>query len=188
MLSYRRVRRLPAKGSEEAIDYLERAKRLFPGYAGADSAYVHLARIHEARGDTTAAVAELRTLLSLNESLLPAYLKAADLLEHAQGVEEASDYLQRSMFIDPWDIARHERLAQAREGLEQWDDAVRERAAVVALGPVDRASALYRLAFAHDRRGDAVAARRVVIAALEIAPGYREAQELLLAIRAREGT
>ena len=179
---------LARQGSEEAIDYLERAKRLFPGYAGADSAYVHLARIHEARGDTTAAVAELRTLLSLNESLLPAYLKAADLLEHAQGVEEASDYLQRSMFIDPWDIARHERLAQAREGLEQWDDAVRERAAVVALGPVDRASALYRLAFAHDRRGDAVAARRVVIAALEIAPGYREAQELLLAIRAREGT
>ncbi len=179
---------LAQQNSEEAIEYLERAKQLFPGYAGADSAYVHLARIHEARGDLTAAVTELRTLLSLNETLLPAYLKVADLLEQAGRSHEASDYLQRSMFIDPWDISRHEQLALARESLEQWGAAVQERAAVVALAPVDRASALYRLAFAHDRRGDTRAARRAVVAALELAPGYREAQELLLAIRAREGT
>jgi len=179
---------LARQGSDEAVEYLERAKQLFPGYGGPDSAYVHLAKIHEAQGDLAAAAAELRTLLSLNESLLPAYLKGAELLEQLGRASEAADFLQRSMFIDPWDISRHERLAQIREGLEQWRHAVRERAAVVALGPVDRAAALYRLAYAHDRHGDGRAARRAVIAALEIAPGYQEAQELLLAIRAREGT
>ncbi len=179
---------LARQGSDEAIEYLERAKRLFPGYAGPDSAYVHLAKILEARGDVAAAAAELRMLLSLNESLLPAYLKSAELLEQLGRTSEAADFLQRSMFIDPWDISRHQRLAQLRENLEQWSGAVRERAAVVALGPVDRASALYRLAYAHDRHGDTRAARRAVIAALEIAPGYRDAQELLLAIRARQGT
>ena len=179
---------LARQGSDEAIEYLERAQRLFPGYAGPDSTYVHLAKIYEARGDVEAAAAELRTLLSLNESLLPAYLKAADLFEQLGRASEAADFLWRSMFIDPWDISRHERLAHMREGLEQWSEAVRERAAVVALEPVDRASALYRLAYAHDRQGDARAARRAVIAALEIAPGYQDAQELLLAIRAREGT
>ncbi|HJO05218.1 MAG TPA: tetratricopeptide repeat protein [Acidobacteriota bacterium] len=182
---------LASQGSDEAIDeaigYLERAKRLFPGYAGPDSPYVHLARIHEERGNVAAAAAELRMLLSLNESLLPAYLKGAELLEQLGRASEAADLLGRSMFIDPWNIARHERLAELRERLEQWSEAARERAAVVALGPVDRASALYRLAYAHDRQGDARAARRAVIAALEIAPGYQEAQELLLAIRAREG-
>ena len=56
-------------------------------------------------------------------------------------------------------------------------------ALVVALNPVDRAEALYQLALAHFEAGDAQAARREVLRALEDAPNFEKAQELLLRLQ-----
>ena len=56
----------------------------------------------------------------------------------------------------------------------------RERAALVALDPPDRAVALYELALAQRNAGLPERARRTVLRALEVAPGYDPAQELLL--------
>jgi Tfp pilus assembly protein PilF len=60
--------------------------------------------------------------------------------------------------------------------------AVRERRAIVALAPVDVAGARYQLARALLDAGDVPAAKREVIRALERAPSYAPAQELLLRI------
>jgi Tfp pilus assembly protein PilF len=60
---------------------------------------------------------------------------------------------------------------------------VRERRAIIALDPVDRAAAEYRLARAYLLAGDRAEARRAVLRALERAPNYQEAQELLLELR-----
>jgi Tfp pilus assembly protein PilF len=64
-----------------------------------------------------------------------------------------------------------------------WRQAARERAAVLALDPVDRAEALYQLAYAWNQAGDKAAARREVLKALEIAPSFEKAQALLLEVR-----
>ena len=53
----------------------------------------------------------------------------------------------------------------------------------MALDPVDRAEAHYQLARAHARAGDRSSAREQILYALEIAPNYFEAQELLLTLR-----
>ena len=45
---------------------------------------------------------------------------------------------------------------------------------------MDRAEALYRLALAHERAGEKAEARRAVLKALDEAPNYERAQELLL--------
>jgi Flp pilus assembly protein TadD len=58
--------------------------------------------------------------------------------------------------------------------------AVREFKAVVALGPVDQASAHTDLAESYLKSGKRVEARRQTLAALEIAPSYERAQDLLL--------
>jgi tetratricopeptide (TPR) repeat protein len=68
------------------------------------------------------------------------------------------------------------------ESEANWDLAVRERRAVLALRPVNRADAQYRLAGALYRSGDLDAARRAVLEALELAPSFEAAQELLLEI------
>jgi len=59
---------------------------------------------------------------------------------------------------------------------------VRERRAVVALAPVDIAEAHYRLALAWHEAGDPKQARASVLRALEEAPNFVPAQELLLTI------
>jgi Tfp pilus assembly protein PilF len=54
---------------------------------------------------------------------------------------------------------------------------------VVALNPVDRAEALYQLALAYYEAGDGSSARREVLRALEDAPNFEKAQELLLRLQ-----
>ena len=57
----------------------------------------------------------------------------------------------------------------------------------LALDPVDRSEALYRLARAQYDARDLAGARKSVLAALEIAPGFERAQALLLEIRRSSG-
>ena len=52
-----------------------------------------------------------------------------------------------------------------------------------ALAPVDMAEALYQLAVALSDAGDAAGARREVLRALELAPSFAPAQELLLKLQ-----
>ena len=58
--------------------------------------------------------------------------------------------------------------------------AIREYSAVLALNPLDKASAQYNLARAYFAAGQRDKASEHVLAALEIAPSYRPAQKLLL--------
>ena len=60
--------------------------------------------------------------------------------------------------------------------------AVREFSIALAAGPIDRVSAHVDLADGHIAAGDLDAAKREVFAALEIAPTYERAQEMLLDI------
>ena len=91
--------------------------------------------------------------------------------------------LERAAWIDPRDQALHQKLAEMHGARGAWRQAARERAAVLALDPVDKAEALYQLAHAWNQAGDKAAARREVLKALEIAPSFEKAQELLLEIR-----
>ena len=65
-------------------------------------------------------------------------------------------------------------------GERQSARAIRERRAVVALNPVDKAEAYYQLALAYRDAGATADARRNVVRALEDAPHFERAQELLL--------
>jgi Tfp pilus assembly protein PilF len=79
----------------------------------------------------------------------------------------------------------HGRLAELYRGLEVWPGAIRERKAVLALDPVDRAEAEYQLALAYFEAGNLREARRAVLRALERAPNFEKALDLLLEVRSR---
>jgi tetratricopeptide (TPR) repeat protein len=167
----------------EAVPYLERAKQLFPDYAGPDSPYWHLAVIHKETGAPRRAADELTKLTSIDESNYGANVELATLLESVGDSAGAAAALERAIWISPYDIAVHTRLASLYTRLGQLGKAVRERKAVVALNPVDRAEALYELALAYQRSGDTRLARREVLRALEAAPNFEKAQELLLSLQ-----
>jgi cellulose synthase operon protein C len=59
---------------------------------------------------------------------------------------------------------------------------VRERRAIVALAPADKAEAQYQLALALHETGDDTNARKALLRSLEEAPNYAKAQDLLLLI------
>ena len=86
------------------------------------------------------------------------------------------------MWISPYTPALHARLAALYAATGDRAKAVRERKAVLALAPVDMAEALYQLALAQFEAGDQAAARRTVLQALERAPNFEAAQELLLKV------
>jgi hypothetical protein len=74
------------------------------------------------------------------------------------------------MYISPYDVAQHAKLATLYANVSDKRGAVRERAAVVALNPVDRAEALYQMALAYYEAGEEQSAGREVLGALEGAP------------------
>jgi len=175
------------KKLDEALPYLERARSLFPEYAGDDSPYLYLARIYKEKGDLRKAAEELSRFTAINESHYAAHLELADLLEKLGDRAGAGAALDRAVFIWPLEISLHARLAELYGGAGKWPEAVRERRAVVALAPVDRAEALYQLARACLSAGDRAAARREVLRALEVAPNFDKAQQLLLELRGGAG-
>ena len=172
---------------DEAVDYLERAKSLFPDYAGEGSPYWYLALIHKERGALERAEEELAILTGINERAYGALMELADVREELGDAAGAADALDRALYIYPYAADLHTRLAELNSEIGASDRAIRERRAVLALDPVDRAEALYQLARAYYEARDLTNARRTVLRALEIAPSFEDAQDLLLQIRAGGG-
>lgn len=170
---------------EAAIPYLERARSLFPEYAGPESPYRTLAEIHLRRGETRPAADELRALTALDAGNYQAHLELAEVLDALGDAAGAAEALDRALYVNPFDPDMHRRLAALYERLGRRELTVRERRAVLALDPVDRAEALYRLARAYLEAGDLESARRWVLRALEVAPAFEAAQALLLEIHER---
>ena len=168
---------------DEAEEYLARARDLFPEYAGPGSPGWLLARIYAQRGDSARALREIETLTRIDESFLEANLEEAQLREAAGDGDGAIEALQRAVHIYPFDEETHGRLAELAAERALHPLAVRAREALVALDPVDMAGALYQLALAHHQAGDTASARRTVLRALERAPNFEAAQDLLMTLR-----
>src|SRR5690606_8750196 len=167
---------LEAGRFDEARAQFERAKTLFPEYAGPQSPYRFLADIHLREDRPADAATELETIALLNERAYDVNVQLAELHERLGNTARAAAALERIVYIWPFDIALHRKLADLYEQLGELDKVVHARRAIVALEPVDRAEALYRLAVAYFEAGDRANARRQVLRALEIAPNYGEAQ------------
>ncbi|HSJ30057.1 MAG TPA: tetratricopeptide repeat protein [Longimicrobiales bacterium] len=177
---------LDAGNTAIAVREAERARDMYPEYAGVDGPYMVLYRAAIANRDTAAAIAALRAHVLRRESDYDGHVTLADLLAEAGDARGAADMLERAMYIHPYDAAVHERMAELYAATGQHAKSVRERRAILALNPVNRADAHYRLAAALFEAGDRTQARREVLRALEIAPNFADAQTLLL--RLQEGS
>ncbi len=177
-----------AKDKDGALKYLTRASQLFPGYAEADGPHWLLAQIHRASGDDAEAIQALERQVALNENHLEAHLMLAELHEQGQQLARAAEVLEAAVYIDPLSSELHERIARLAEASERPERAVVARQTIVDLDPVDLPEALYRLALAKRDVGDPAGARAAVLRALEQAPRFQRAQQLLLELhRRREG-
>ena len=85
------------------------------------------------------------------------------------------------------DDALHQQLGSLSLALNNAPVAIREFKAVLAHKPIDPAQGHYDLAQAYKLNHQPELAKDEALAALEIAPGFRPAQKLLLELSAAEG-
>lgn len=163
-----------------AVAALERASSLAPMATGIDSPRGLLAAIAQERGDAARAMRELERLLEYDQTSLEAARQLAALAEGAGDEDRMALAYDRIVGIDPFDPAPH--LALGRMALARGDagTATRELTVALAAGAVDRVSTHCDLAESHLLAGEPEQAKRAALAALEMAPTYERAQELLL--------
>ena len=165
----------------------EEARRLYPEYVYDANAYEFLAHADLAKGNKQAAVAVLTDYEKMG-GLRPETLKELASLEEELGnPAEAAATLDRINYIYPVnDENLHRRLGDLWFAQQNYPGAIREYAAVLAMHPLDRASAQFHLPQAYFAAGQRDKAEETVLQALEAAPSYRPAQKLLLQLKESE--
>src|SRR5690606_11011045 len=130
-----------------------------PDYGGTDAPRALLARAQLALGDTTQALQLFEQHSRVAESDLASTLVVAGIHEARGDTASAVEALDRAVWLSTYETALHQRLAAAARSAGRHDIVVRERRAVVALRPADRAGAHYELALALKDAGEPAAAR-----------------------------
>ena len=169
---------------DQAVQAFERAAVAVPMAVGDDSPRLQLAEIALQRQDTVRAIVELQAAMNADFDNVALARRLAALMK-TQGITDPvrlTPVYRRIAAIDPFDADAHASLGRLSMQAGQHAAAVREFKAVVALKPVDQAAAFTDLAESYLRSGQRADARRQTLAALEVAPSYERAQNLLLEI------
>ena len=176
---------LQKKQADSARAALERAESLFPDYAGPSSPAEYLAGLANERGDYKEALAQVTRITTRNETAWDANLLEVQLREKLGDSAGVRVPLERLIWISPYDVDLHVKLAELASRAGDHRTALRERRAIVALNPPDPIEARYQLAKELAAAGDAAAARKELLAVLEQAPSFEKGQTLLLELRAK---
>ena len=178
-------RALAAADDAAAFEPLERAAALVPTATGEQSPNALIAALAEKRGDLPRAIRAYRAWIEHDHAAVDPARKLAALAEKA-GDEAAARFAhERVVALDPFDTKAH--TGAGRFALKRADAAMAMREFKVALltGAQDKASAHCDLGESYLLAGRTAEAKKEALAALEIAPSFERAQDLLL--RAVEG-
>ncbi len=167
---------------DDAAKAFERAAVLSPTAIGDDSPHAQLAEIALEKKDRALAIRELTTLMNVDFENLPAALHLAALLREAAVTDPARlmPVYERIVALDPYDGEARGYLGRVMLQRNEPELASREFRTVIALKPIDPAVAHADLAESYFKAGKRDDAKRQALAALEIAPTYARAQDLLL--------
>jgi tetratricopeptide (TPR) repeat protein len=178
-------RALAAAGDAAAYEPLEKAAALIPVATGENSPNAIIGRLAEKVGDTPRAIKAYRALIEHDHAAVEPARRLAALAEKSGDEAMLRFALDRVVALDPFDAAAHS--GSGRLALKGKNAAIAAREFKVALltNVPDKAAAHCDLAEAYLMEGRAADAKKEALAALEIAPTFERAQDLLL--RAVEG-
>jgi tetratricopeptide (TPR) repeat protein len=158
---------------------------LYPQYVAGANAYDLMAAADRALGDSNAEMQILTEYEHAGGQSPDALKRLAALQANANDDGGAIATLEHVNYIEPVnDEDLHHRLGDLLYAQKQYADAIREYDALLASHPMDKAGAEFDLARAYFAAGQKDKAQDSVLAALETAPDFRPAQELLLKLQA----
>ncbi|HEY1184622.1 MAG TPA: hypothetical protein VGE89_10590, partial [Bryobacteraceae bacterium] len=184
------VKRIDAASAGRNYDDVIRlgseARDLYPDYVEHHSIYEALAKAYLAKGDKAAAVDQLEGYVHAGGRDPDTIMLLAKELAAAGNRKEAAAVLERLNYIYPMRSEQHQLLGELWLEQDNSGGAIREFQARLAAKPIDMAGAHYDLARAFNLNHQPEAARNELIDAMEIAPGFRPAQKLLLQLSGAE--
>lgn len=168
-----------ARKFEEAKAPLKKLIELYPGQNGGDSAYALLAATHRALGETNQERQVLAQFVLQDDAAPEACQRLMELGAGAGDWPAVLENARRYLAVNPLVAPPYRFLAQASEHTGDTPAAIEAYRGWLQLDPADPAEVHFRLAQALHRQGDP-GAKRQVLEALEEAPRYRAALELLV--------
>lgn len=165
---------------EEAKVHLEIADEILPDYSGYPSPPLVLSQIYERQGDDAGRIEQLKRMMVNQQHDYDSAVLLAKRALDAGNAEEADYYVQRALSVSPYRLDVHQVSAQIAALTENASMAVREFEVLVTLDRNDPVEARTNLAEAYMNNGQAQEAKRNILTALEIAPSYQRAQQVLL--------
>ncbi len=168
------------KDDKEAEPYLIKAERLFPEYAEPGNSYEVLGAMYQEQKREQDALQQYLAWSRQEDSSVQPLLRAADIYRDRKQWDDAAHMLELSLYIEPYQEKVYTKLGETAIAAGEWRRAIKAYSTLLGLQPVDPGEAHYNLARAFFGAGDSIRAKREVLRALEIAPAYVKAQELLL--------
>ena len=164
----------------EAKISLERAYALLPAYTGYPSPALVLSQIYEKEENREAQLQWLEILLENLQHDYDSAMILADAALEEGNFEKTAYYIDRAIQVDPYRSDVHELKALYADRINDSDLAVTEYEVLMRLEINDPVEAHTKLAEAYLRNGQAAKAKQNVLYALEIAPSFQRAQQVLL--------
>jgi len=163
-----------------AVAAAQTALKILPNDVEDGSPYLPLANAQQSLGQEDAARETLQQYWQRGGYDPQALGMLAQLYYKANRKGEAVAVMQSINYVAPFDYSQHGQMGDWLLELNRPGEALQEFQVALALNPPDQAIAHYRLARAHYALKSNAEARRALLRALEIAPSYRPAQQLLL--------
>jgi tetratricopeptide (TPR) repeat protein len=166
--------------AQASIPVFEQAAKVVPMITGPESPYMQIVEVAMASGNKAKAAEALDAMTAVDHTAVDAARQLAGLLDPVKDKDRLRVALQRVVAVDPFDASAHSQLGRMALASGQAAEAVKLFRVALAAGPVDKASAHADLAEGLFQTGDKAQAKREALAALEIAPTFERAQDLLL--------
>jgi tetratricopeptide (TPR) repeat protein len=158
---------------------LQRLIELYPEQHADDSAYAQLARVHRELGELAEEEAMLNRVAELCADAPSAYERLMTIAADRKDWKTVLANAERFLAVNPLMPAPHKYAAEANEALGNAVAAIASYRSLLQLDPPNLAQAHFRLARLLRQTGDREAKRHVLLA-LEEAPRFRAALDLLL--------
>ena len=156
------------------------ANEIYPEYVDSGSTYPVLNEAYQATGNSDKAIDVLETWFNYGGYQPDILHQLAHRLRDQGRTDKATEVLESLNWVSPNNIDLHERLG--KDYLARGDNkaALREFQSLLGLNPHDKSVVHLNIAYAYKNLDNNKLAKRNVLQALEYAPFFREAQDLLV--------
>jgi len=167
---------------EDAKQPSQKLQKLVPNDPSEASGLRLQAKIAQELGETDLELVALNDIVKLDSDLIDVYQRLIELYQEREQWEEVTLNVERWLAVNPLVPEPYRLLAESGEQTENHEVAIRGLQALAMMDPFDPADIHFRTARLLQLTGDKQQAKRHVLLALEEAPRYRKAYQLLLSL------